>query len=139
MKKSLVKILSVLVIMVMVLGMLTACGGSNEGTSDEGNGEAAGVATVILVDEDGAEYTYELEAGKNLRDALHDAGLIDDDNFSKFMVETIDGHTALMDDGVLWMMADENKNQITGFFEEHVLAEGETLYLLYTVAPNFDD
>ncbi len=139
MKKSLIKILSVLVIMVMVLGMLTACGGSNEGTSDEGNGEAAGVATVILVDEDGAEYTYELEAGKNLRDALHDAGLIDDDNFSKFMVETIDGHTALMDDGVLWMMADENKNQITGFFEEHVLAEGETLYLLYTVAPNFDD
>ena len=139
MKKSLVKILSVLVIMVMVLGMLTACGGSNEGTSDEGNGEAAGVATVILVDEDGAEYTYELEAGKNLRDALHDAGLIEDDNFSKFMVETIDGHTALMDDGVLWMMADENKNQITGFFEEHVLAEGETLYLLYTVAPNFDD
>ena len=139
MKKSLVKILSVLVIMVMVLGMLTACGGSNEGTSDEGNGEAAGVATVILVDEDGAEYTYELEAGKNLRDALHDAGLSDDDNFSKFMVETIDGHTALMDDGVLWMMADENKNQITGFFEEHVLAEGETLYLLYTVAPNFDD
>ena len=139
MKKSLVKILSVLVIMVMVLGMLTACGGSNEGTSDEGNGEAAGVDTVILVDEDGAEYTSELEAGKNLRDALHDAGLIDDDNFSKFMVETIDGHTALMDDGVLWMMADENKNQITGFFEEHVLAEGETLYLLYTVAPNFDD
>ena len=139
MKKSLIKILSVLVIMVMVLGMLTACGGSNEGTSDEGNGEAAGGATVILVDEDGAEYTYELEAGKNLRDALHDAGLIDDDNFSKFMVETIDGHTALMDDGVLWMMADENKNQITGFFEEHVLAEGETLYLLYTVAPNFDD
>lgn len=139
MKKSLIKILSVLVIMVMVLGMLTACGGSNEGTSDEGNGEAAGGATVILVDEDGAEYTYELEAGKNLRDALHDAGLIDDDNFSKFMVETIDGHTALMDDGVLWMMADENKNQIMGFFEEHVLAEGETLYLLYTVAPNFDD
>ena len=130
---------ALLLILVLALGMLTACGESSEGTTDEGNGEAASGATVILVDENEEEFTYEVEAGKNLRDALHDAGLIDDDNFTKFMVETIDGHTALMEEGVLWLMCDENKNQIQGFFEEHVLEPGETLYLIYTVAPNFDD
>ncbi len=138
MKKN-TRFFALLLVLVLALGMLTACGGSDEGTTDEGNGEAAETATVILVDENEEEFTYELEAGKNLRDALHDAGLIDDENFTNMFCETIDGHTALMEDGVLWMMADENKEQIMGFFEEHVLEPGETMYLLYTVAPNFDD
>ena len=131
---------ALLLILVLALGMLTACGGSEEPAADGGEStEAAGGATVILVDQDEQEYTYDLEAGKNLRDALHDAGLIDDANYTNMFVETIDGHSALMNDGVLWMMADENKEQIMGFYEEHVLEPGETLYLLYTVAPNFDD
>ena len=139
MKKN-TRFFALLLILVLALGMLTACGGSEEPAADGGEStEAAGGATVILVDQDEQEYTYDLEAGKNLRDALHDAGLIDDANYTNMFVETIDGHTALMDDGVLWMMADENKEQIMGFFEDHVLEEGETLYLLYTVAPNFDD
>ena len=138
MKKN-IRFFALLLILVLTLGMLTACGGSDEGTTDEGNGEAANVATVILVDENEEEFTYEVESGKNLRDALHDAGLVDDDNYSKFMVETIDGHTALMDEGVLWLMCDENKEQIMVLFEEHVLEPGETIYLIYTVAPNFDD
>ena len=136
MKKN-IRFLSLMLVMVLMITCLAACGGNSEGPGSEGT-EAAG-ATVILVDQDGTEYTYSLEAGKNLRDALHDAGLIDDENYTNMFVETIDGHTALMEDGVLWMMADENKEQIMGFFEEHVLAEGETMYLLYTVAPNFDD
>ncbi len=138
MKKN-TRFFALLLILVLALGMLTACGGSDEGTTDEGNGEAASGATVILVDENEEEFTYEVEAGKNLREALHDAGLIDDANFTNMFVETIDGHSALMNDGVLWLMCDENKEQIMGFFEEHVLEEGETLYLIYTVAPNFDD
>ncbi len=139
MKKN-IRFLSVLVIMVLVISMLTACGGSSEPAAEENSGEAAAdTATVILVDQDEAEYTYEVPAGMNLRDSLKEAGLIDDENYTKFMVETIDGHTALMDDGVLWLMCDENKNQINGFFEEHNVEPGETLYLIYTVAPNFDD
>lgn len=138
MKKN-TRFFALLLILVLAIGMFTACGGSEEPAADGGESTDAAGATVILVEEDGTEYTYELEAGKNLRDALHDAGLIDDANYTNMFVETIDGHTALMTDGVLWMMADENKEQIMGFFEEHVLEEGETLYLLYTVAPNFDD
>ena len=138
MNKKLIKFLSVLVIMIMALTALTACGGSDEPAATDGEAASAG-ATIILVDQDWAEYTYEVESGKNVKDALHDAGLIDDDNYTKFMAETIDGHTALMEDGVLWLMCDENRNQIQGLFEEHVIAEGETLYLIYTVAPNFDD
>ena len=130
------RLFALLLILVLALGALTACGGSDEPAAEGGD---ASTATVILVDEDGSEYTYSVEAGKNLRDALHDAGLIDDANYSNMFVETIDGHSALMNDGVLWMMADENKEQIMGFYEEHVLEPGETLYLLYTVAPNFDD
>lgn len=138
MKKN-TRLFALLLVLVLALGMLTACGGSDEGTADEGNGEAAGGATVILVDENEEEFTYEVEAGKNLRDALHDAGLIDDANYTNMFIETIDGHTALMEDGVLWLMCDENKEQIQGFYEEHTLEAGETVYLIYTVAPNFDD
>ena len=138
MKKN-IRFLSVLVIMVLVISMLTACGGSSEPAAENSGDAAADTATVILVDQDEAEYTYEVPAGMNLRDSLKEAGLIDDENYTKFMVETIDGHTALMDDGVLWLMCDENKNQINGFFEEHNVEPGETLYLIYTVAPNFDD
>ncbi|MBQ7703631.1 MAG: hypothetical protein IJT40_04570 [Firmicutes bacterium] len=134
MKKA-IRLLAVLLILVLSVSVLAACGGGNGG----GNTSEGGVATVILVDEDLTEYTYEVPAGLNLRDALHEAGLIDDQQFTNMFVETIDGHTALMEDGVLWMMADQDKNQIQGFFEEHVLADGETLYLLFTVAPNFDD
>ncbi len=138
MKKN-TRFFALLLVLVLALGMLTACGSSDEGTTDNGNSESAETATVILVDENEEEFTYELEAGKNLRDALHDAGLIDDANFTNMFCETIDGHTALMEEGVLWLMCDENKNQIQGFFEEHVLEPGETMYLIYTVAPNFDD
>ncbi len=141
MKKNF-RLFAFLLILVLALGMLTACGGSGEGTADSGDSgestEAAG-ATIILVDEDGTEYTYEVPAGNNLRDTLHDAGLIDDANFTALMPETIVGHTALMADGVLCMMCDNDKNQISGMFEEHTLEAGETLYLIYTVAPNFDD
>ena len=136
MKKTF-RLFAVLLILVLSLGMFTACGGDSTDNSGEGT-EAAG-ATIILVDEDGTEYTYEVPAGNNLRDTLHDANLIDDEQFTNIFVETIDGHTALMADGVLWLMCDQDKNQIQGFFEEHTLAEGETLYLIYTVAPNYDD
>ena len=137
MKKNF-RLLSLLLVLVLALGMFTACGGDS-GNSDGGEGTEAAGATIILVEENGTEHTYEVPAGNNLRDTLHDAGLIDDANFTAMMPETIDGHTALMEDGVLWMMCDQDKNQIQGFFEEHTLAEGETLYLIYTVAPNFDD
>ena len=139
MKKNF-RLFALLLVLVLTFGMLTACGGSDEGTADGGEGEAAdNTATIILIDQDESEYTYTVEAGKNVRDALHDAGYIDDDNFTKMMVETVDGHTALMEEGVLWLMADENKEQIQGFFEEHTLEPGETMYLIYTIAPNFDD
>ena len=138
MKKN-IRFLSVLVIMVLVISMLTACGGSSEPAAENSGDAAADTATVILVDQDEAEYTYEVPAGMNLRDSLKEAGLIDDDNYTKFMVETIDGHTASMEEGVLWLMCDQDKNQIQGMFEEHTVEPGETLYLIYTVAPNFDD
>ena len=137
MKKN-IRFLSVLVIMVLLISMLTACGGSDEQAAAD-NGGAADTATVILVDQDGAEYTYEVPAGMNLRDSLKEAGLIDDANYSNMFVETIDGHTALMSDGVLWLMCDQDKNQINGFYEEKMVEPGETIYLIYTVAPNFDD
>ncbi len=139
MKKN-ISILSVLVIMVLVISMLTACGGTEPAADESASGDAAAeTATVILVDQDETEYTYEVPAGMNLRDSLKEAGLIDDANYSNMFVETIDGHTALMADGVLWLMCDQDKNQINGFYEEKMVEPGETIYLIYTVAPNFDD
>lgn len=138
MKKTTLRLIALCILSILTLSILTACGGS----SDDGAGSsaAAGGATIILVDEDGTEYTYNItHTGSDLRTTLLDEGLIDEEEATKFMVETIDGHTALMEDGVLWLPCDADKNQIQGLFEEITVNDGDTLYLIYTVAPNFDD
>ena len=138
MKKTTLRLVALCVLSVLILSILTACGGS----SDEGAGSSAAAsgATIILVDEDGTEYTYNItHTGSDLRTVLQEEGLITEEEAGKFMVETIDGHTAAMSDGVLWLPCDENKEQITGLFEEITVNEGDTIYLIYTVAPNFDD
>ena len=136
MKTKTLRLIALCVLAVLTLSLLTACGGS----SDEGAQDSAGATTIILVDEDGTEYPYEITTtGKDLRTTLLEEGLITEEEAGKFMVENIDGHEALMNDGVLWLPCDKDRNQIMGQYEEITVNEGDTIYLIYTVAPNFDD
>jgi len=127
-----------LLLAVSMLGMmLTACGGSNSGNGNS----ASGSSTLILLDQDSTETTYTLEKsiGMDFRSGLVAEGLVKEEDSAAFMIETIDGHTALMGDGVLWMLCDENKEQIQGLYEENTIEAGKTYYIVYTVAPTFDD
>ena len=138
--KKIRRITSLLLALSMVGMMLMACGNSNGDKTGSESG-AADTATLILVDQDSTEYTYTLEksVGMDFRSGLLEEGLVKEEDSASFMIETIDGHTAPMAEGVLWLLCDENKEQIQGLFEEITIESGKTYYAIYTVAPNFDD
>lgn len=129
-----IRFISLAVAAVLVFCCFAACGKKDSGNAD------ANTATVILVDENEKEYTYTLhKTGVDLKTALIEEGLVKKEDSASLFVEVIDGHEALMEDGFLWLLCDENKDQIMGFFEETEVKAGKTYYLVYTVAPNFDD
>jgi len=128
------KIIALALVCVLCLSLLVAC------SSDNGSGEKA-KATIILVDKDEKEYKYEIEFtdGSSLRDALHEAGLIDDDEYSAMFIQNIDGHVAnVEEDGCTWMPQDTERKQIMGTFDEITVKAGDTIYLQYYVVPDFD-
>ena len=131
------KILTALLVLASLLAVLslTACGGNSSGGGDKVK------ATIILIDEDEKEYTYDITftKGATLREALFEAKLIEEDQLSAMFVETIDGHTAnVMEDGCTWMPQDTNREQIMGSFDEITVHDGDTIYLQYYVVPDFD-
>lgn len=150
MKKSVIAIALVLVLAICAFAGCsvakkdntpsTTPGTSNVSSSNPSD-EAKSMAKIILVLEDKTEIPYDIEIKEDatVREALADAKLIDEANQSSFLVETIDGHEAKMTDGVLWMICDENGKQISGTVDEIKVSKGQTIKMVYTVAPNFDD
>lgn len=131
MKKHIAIILSLLIMACGLTGCGAASGGSSGGKID---------AKIILVLEDGSEVPYDVSVtdGVTVREALFEAGLIDEAAQTAFFVETIDGHTAKAEDGVLWNICDEN-GEILGSIDEVTVSAGGTIKIIYTAAPNFDD
>lgn len=136
MKKFLAIALAVIIACVAFVGC-----SANKGTDDTTpNADGKIDVKVVLVLEDKTEKTYDIRVtdGATAREALIEGGLVGEDQESAFLIETIDGNTAAMADGVLWVISDENDEQI-GSWDDVTLSAGDTLRLVYTVAPNFDD
>lgn len=124
----------------LVCCLLVLAGCSNGGNGGNEGGEKA-KAHIVLVLEDKTELPYDIEftAGSNLRMALFEGGLIEEDQTAAMFVETIDGHTAdVLNDGCTWLPCDENGQQIMGSFDEIIVEDGQTIYLQYYVVPDMD-
>ena len=118
--------------------LFAGCG--TEKAAKDTEAKADGTAKVILIDQDEQEFSYDIHTtGVSLTDALLAEALITEETAGALVMETIDGHTAKMEDGVLWMICDENKEQMQGMAQEITIEDGQTIYLIYTVAPTFDD
>lgn len=136
MKKFLAIALAVIIACVAFVG----CSASKGTDDSKANADGKIDVKVVLVLEDKTEKTYDIKVtdGATAREALIEGGLVGEDQESAFLIETIDGNTAAMADGVLWVISDENDQQI-GSWDDVTLSAGDTLRLVYTVAPNFDD
>ena len=126
------KILAIGLAFLMALTSLVGCGPKDDGMID---------VKIILVLEDGTEEPHEInvEAGITLREALYQGELIDEESYSGFFVENINGHIAKAMEGVLWLQCDENGKQLNGTVDDITVEDGQIIKMVYTVAPNFDD
>ena len=140
--------------LILVLGVgITMLVGCTAGKNPENEGEPSGEkvsAKIVLVLEDKTEVPYDINvsSGLTLREALHEAGLISDEERYALFVSDIDGHVAdAINDGVTWLPCDADGNTLQGdieteavtTFDTIVVDEGETIYLVYYVVPNFED
>lgn len=125
----------------LVCCLLVLAGCSNSGNGGNEGGDKA-KAHIVLVLEDGTtEVPHDIEftPGSNLRTALFEGGLIEEDQTVSMFVETIDGYTAdVLNDGCTWLPTDENGQQIMGSFDEIIVEDGQTIYLRYYVVPDMD-
>lgn len=118
-----------------------ASAGANESTTHEPAKEGEITVNLILIDKDKTEYKYVLTPKKdsNLKDALYEEGLISEETYYAMFVETIDGHTAdVENDGCTWLPKDENGKQIMGTFDAITLTDGQTITLEYYKVPDMD-
>ncbi len=129
------KIIAIAVVLVVAACTFVACS-ANSGKTNDGKINAK----IILVLEDKSEIPYDIHVtdGASVREALFEAGLIDEASQTAFLVENIDGHEAKAFDGVLWNVCDENEEML-GPMDDVTISDGKTIKLIYTVAPNFDD
>lgn len=143
--KRIMKLAALALTLTLFLCLLAGCGDS--GSSSGGEGDKI-KATVILVLEDKSEVKYDLNvsAGKTIREALYEAELISEDTLYAMFVDNIDGHVAdAVNGGVTWIPCDMDGNQlpvegeVVSAFDSYVLKDGESIKIVYTVVPNFDD
>lgn len=118
-------------------------GAAEESKAEESEEAPAGdkmTVNMTLVLEDKTEIPYELKVTKdsNLKDALLEAGLIDEEQYVALFVSNIDGHVADFMEGVTWVVTDENGEQIMGLFDEIILSDGQNIKLVYTIVPDAD-
>lgn len=145
------KSLALVLILILTLGVLTGCGGSDSNDSADGGDGDKVTAKVVLVLEDQTEVPYDISVagGQTLRDALNEAGLLSEESYYSMFVDEIDGHLAdALNDGVMWLPCDKDGNQLeaeiddeTAFamFDKLTVDDGDEFYLVYTVVPNFED
>ena len=143
--KRIMKLAALVLTLTLSLCLLAGCGNGGSGSSGKDDKIKA---TVILVLEDKSEVKYDLNvsAGKTIREALYEAELISEDTLYAMFVDNIDGHVAdAMNNGVTWIPCDMDGNQIpvegevVSAFDSYVLKDGESIKIVYTVVPNFDD
>ena len=129
------KIIAIAVVLVVAACTFVACS-ANSGKTTDGKINAK----IILVLEDKSEIPYDINVtdGISVREALFEAGLIDEAAQTAFFVENIDGHEAKAEEGVLWNICNENGEQL-GMIDDVKVNDGTTIKMIYTVAPNFDD
>lgn len=131
----------------LVLGTLTACGGSDKDKDKDGAKTAN--AKIVLVLEDGTEVPYDISVkeGVSVRDGLFEAKLITEEEYGAMFVSNIDGHIAdTMNDGVTWLPCDKDGNQLSAertgeyycFLDSILVNDGDEIYLKYYVVPNMD-
>lgn len=144
------KITAMILVLIMGISILVGCtAGGDKPEGGETNAEKVN-ATIILVLEDKSEVKYDINvsSGLTLREALFEAGLISEEESYAMFVSDIDGHVAdVLNDGVTWMPSDADGNFLQGdintevvtTFDSIIVDEGETIYLVYYVVPNFDD
>lgn len=126
------KVIAVTLVLVTMLCAFTGCGPNQNAEKVD--------AKIILILEDKKEISYDVNVsgGASVRDALFEADLIDEEAQTAFFVETIDGHSAKAEDGVLWSVCDE-KGEPLGSIDDVTISAGQTIKIIYTVAPSFDD
>ncbi len=114
---------------------------TNENSTHEPAKEGEITVNLVLIDKDKKEYKYVLtpKKGSNLKEALYEEGLISEETYYAMFVETIDGHTAdVENDGCTWLPKDENGKQIMGTFDAIMLSDGQTITLEYYKVPDMD-
>lgn len=127
-------------IVALVLGLLVACGATENGGTDNGGDKATVKLTVI--DKDEAEFPYEISVtdGTTMREALFEGGLISEEQHGAMFIEDIDGHIAdVEEDGCTWMIQDKDGNDLGSSMDEVTVHDGDEFILLYYVVPFFDD
>ena len=78
--------------------------------------------------------------GRFLPDLVDGLFLITEETYSALFVDNIDGNIAdTLNDGCMWMPTDTDGNQIMGMFDDIIVKDGQTIKLVYTVVPTFDD
>lgn len=134
------KFLTTALALICCLSLLALVGCSSEGGGSTDGDKAK--AHIVLVLEDKTELPYDIEftAGSNLRMALYEGGLIEEDQTASMYVENIDGHVAdAFNDGVIWLPCDENGESLsTILFDEIIVEDGQTIYLQYYTVPYAD-
>lgn len=131
------KLTALILALVLAAGVLAGCSG---GGGQKSGGKAGIKIILVLEDETEATYDINVTAGATLREALFEAELISEETNYAMFVDNIDGHVAdAMNDGVTWMPYDADGNQITGTFDDITVEDGQTIKLVYSVVPNFDD
>lgn len=137
------KIIAIVLTVIVAACAFAGCSANNSGKNDaKTDGKID--AKIILVLEDQSEVSHDIHVtdGATVREALFEAGLIDENAKSAMFVDTIDGHTANIGEGVTWMLADENGKQITSEtgipMDDTTVSAGQTYKFIYTVVPDFD-
>lgn len=143
--KQIMKLSALFLTLTLFLCLVTGCGNSSSGSGGEGEKIKA---TAILVLEDKTEVKYDLNvsADKTIREALYEAKLISEETMYAMFVDNIDGHVAdAINDGVTWIPCDMDGNQlpvegeVVSAFDSYKLKDGDSIKIVYTVVPNFDD
>lgn len=143
--KQIMKLSTLFLTLTLFFYLMTGCGNSSSDSGSEGDKIKA---TAILVLEDKTEVKYDLNvsADKTIRETLYEAELISEDTMYAMFVDNIDGHVAdAMKDGVTWVSCDMDGNQIpvegevVSAFDSYKLKDGDSIKIVYTIVPNFDD
>ena len=163
------KIFAFSMILILCLGLLTACSSESTTTTEAPAGTEADkteaakteaatteaateapteaddgklTAHLTIIDKEGQKFEYDIKFSEEttMREALFEAGLISEEQHGAMFIEDIDGHVAdVMNDGCTWIIQDKDANDISANMDEVIVKDGDEYILQYYEVPNFDD